>query len=137
MVTMLKTRRLVNTLIIILGVAVSWTAAALQVHDYQGTPYASGGIGAEEQEQLKTMAGRFNLKLVFADRSGEFLADIQVHIQDPQSKVVLEAVSTGPWFYAKLPPGAYTVQVSGFGQQFERQVQVEEKGLREFVFRWK
>ncbi|MEZ5601049.1 MAG: hypothetical protein R3F36_08715 [Candidatus Competibacteraceae bacterium] len=45
--------------------------------------------------------------------SGDYLADIKVIIiVDKRGETVLSAVSNGPWFYAQLPPGTYTVEVS-------------------------
>ena len=82
------------------------------------------------------MEARFNLKLVFAGSSGEYLADIQVRILDHQGNTVLQADSDGLWFYASLPPGTYTVQVSGSGKTLEQKIAVSSGKRREVVFRW-
>lgn len=45
-----------------------------------GVSYASGGVGTASIDRLNALAGGFNLKLVFADKSGAYLADVRVNI---------------------------------------------------------
>jgi hypothetical protein len=106
------------------------------IQQYQNIPYVSGGVGDEEQQALETMVARFNLKLIFARSSGEYLADIQVRILDHQGNTVLQANSGGPWFYTSLPPGIYTVQASSAGKTLEQKIAVSSDKLREVGFRW-
>lgn len=120
--------------------AVSALATAeyvLPVQDYQGIPYVTGGVGLEEREALAQVAGNYNLKVTLAMQAGNYVSDVQITILDRQSNVVFEGVSNGPLLYTRLPPGSYTVQASGFGQQFQRSVQVSERGLREVAFYWR
>lgn len=85
----------------------------IQVQDYRGVRYTSGGVGESERAELNALSGQFNLRLLFAmQSSGDYLADIKVIIVDKRSETVLSAESNGPWFYAQLPPGTYTVEVS-------------------------
>ncbi|MCB1823988.1 MAG: carboxypeptidase regulatory-like domain-containing protein [Candidatus Competibacteraceae bacterium] len=85
----------------------------IQVQDYRGIRYASGGVGESERAELNALSGQFNLRLLFAMQgSGDYLADIKVIIVDKRGETVLSAASNGPWFYAELPPGTYTVEVS-------------------------
>ena len=126
-------------LVIILWGIFAWPATAaepLQIQQYQGIPYVSGGVGDEEQQALEAMKARFNLKLVFAGSSGEYLADIAVRIQDQQGNTVFQANANGPWFYVSLPAGTYTVQASGFGKSLERKIELSSGKLREVIFRW-
>ncbi|NJN48054.1 MAG: carboxypeptidase regulatory-like domain-containing protein [Candidatus Competibacteraceae bacterium] len=98
---------------------------SLQVSDYQGIAYVSGGVGVEEREALAAMSDRFNLKLTFAMSAGNYLSDVQVRIVDRSGNPVFEATADGPLLYALLPPGSYTVQVNGFEQDFQRQTQIQ------------
>ncbi|QQS55516.1 MAG: carboxypeptidase regulatory-like domain-containing protein [Candidatus Competibacteraceae bacterium] len=85
----------------------------IQVQDDRGIRYASGGVGEGERAELNALSGQFNLRLLFAMQgSGDYLADIKVTIVDQRGETVLRAESNGPWFYAQLPPGAYTVEAS-------------------------
>ena len=117
----------------------AWPATAaepLKIQQYQGIPYVSGGVGDEERQALKTMEARFNLKLVFASSSGEYLADIAVRILNQQGNPMFQANADGPLFYVSLPAGTYTVQASGLGKSLERKVELSSGKLREVSFRW-
>ena len=91
-----------------------------------GVSYVSGGVGHAEREMLGAMSERdYNLKLEFARRDGAYLADVSVSIRDARSgRTVLDTVSRGPWFFAKLPPGSYRVEVQGEGRSFRRDIEV-------------
>ena len=51
----------------------------------------------------------YSLKLVFALRSGPYVAGVDVTILDESGAKVVAAHSEGPWFLADLPPGTYRV----------------------------
>lgn len=99
--------------------------------------YVSGGVGTESLDQLRSMAREFNLKLVFALNSGDFLSDVRVVINDAKGKTVLDALSDGPWFLSKLPAGKYQVVATLSGKAEKRQIDVTATTLRTIDFRWK
>jgi hypothetical protein len=76
----------------------------------QGFPYLSGGVGSDERDALEERGKGFNLKLVFAERRGPFLADVRIVIADGKGAEVISLASAGPWFYIQLPPGRYNVK---------------------------
>jgi hypothetical protein len=92
-------------------------------------------VGLEERDALEAMAARFNLKLTFAMQSGDYVSDIGVRIADRAGNTVLETTAEGPLLYARLAPGSYSVQVSGAGQSFQRDVQVRG-GQAQLGFYW-
>jgi hypothetical protein len=98
--------------------------------EYQGIPHLSGGASLDAREQLDAEGRNYSLKLVFAGKSGEYLSDIKVGIFDKTGKKVLDAVSTGPWFFCKLPPGKYTVTVAMMGKEKRNRVNIG-KGQRQ------
>jgi hypothetical protein len=103
--------------------------------NFRGTPWISGGVGEGEREYLlKEYAEDFNLKLEFAVAQGDYLADVWVRITKPTGEVVVNSLSDGPWFMAKLPAGTYKVQAMGFGKKFEKTIQVPATGLHTVVF---
>ncbi len=55
--------------------------------------------------------------------SGEYLSAVQVTILGANQAPVLTAESSGPWFYAQLPPGDYSVEVTPTGRRGEDQTQ--------------
>jgi hypothetical protein len=99
--------------------------------------YISGGIGLDEREALSQIGRDYDLKLSFAVTSGNYLGDIAVEIRDASGRTLLEAASEGPWFFAKLPPGRYTVTVTVMGQTQRKSVQVAGRGQTVVNFFWK
>lgn len=99
----------------------------------QGVPYLSGGVGADEREAMRGLAGQYNLRLEFAVTEGNFLGDVRVMLRGPVS---LDAVSEGPWFLVRVPPGAYSVTVECAGITKTQSVSVGRGGQKTVVFRW-
>ena len=100
------------------AVAFGQGAAQLNPKTENNISYVSGGVGKDEQE-LANAIGRFgyNVQLVFAEQqTGAYLADVRVRLADPKGNVVLDTVSDGPMFLAKLPPGRYQVTAEVRGQ---------------------
>jgi hypothetical protein len=89
-----------------------------------GIRYVSGGVGVSGRGDLQALSSQFNLHLMFATQgSGEYLSAVQVTILDSNQSPVLTAESEGPWFYAQLPPGDYSVEVTPTGRRGEDQTQ--------------
>jgi hypothetical protein len=99
-------------------------------------PYVSGGIGIDAIDRLDTMTSQFNVKLVFAFKSGEYLSDVNVTITDAAGKTILDTKSDGPWLMAKLRPGQYQIAASFAGQMERRSVSVGTAKLNTVDFRW-
>jgi hypothetical protein len=106
------------------------------VHTADGLPYVSGGVGEESQQRLSARAGEFNVKLVFATKSGAYLSKVGVAIADAKGKKLLDATSEGPWFLMKLPLGNYQVVANYAGKALEQTIAVDGTALRTVDFRW-
>ena len=124
--------------VLMLGLAASaWSAdGPPQVHQSGNISYVSGGVSEEDRFALEPIARDFNVKLVFATKSGEYLSDTDVVVTSGRGRQVLEAKSEGPWFFARLPSGQYQVTVTANGQSQRRSVTVGSRGLRTVDFRW-
>jgi hypothetical protein len=110
----------------------------LQPRTEGGITYISGGIGMDERDALKKVEGDYNLRLLFAAQgSGEFVADVKVTILDAQGKSILEAVSAGPRFFAKLAPGSYRIIAENNGTPIRRTVRISPKRPVSQAFYWK
>ncbi len=96
----------------------------IEQSEYKGISYVSGGIGSDEREKLTVIGKNYSLKLVFAIKSGEYLSDVKVEISDNIGKKVLDAVADGPWFFANLPPGKYTVTVTMMGKEKQNKINI-------------
>ena len=105
------------------------------VHQGDAT-YISGGIGLDEQHALEAAARNYNLEITNADRKGEFTDGINLVIKNKSGHDMLRATDTGPLFYAKLPPGGYTIQATSGDQQRVRHVTIAAKGATDVHLIW-
>lgn len=96
----------------------------------------SGGIGLDARDELAAKARDHNLKLVFALATREYLSDVDVRIADAKGREVAAQRSEGPWLFAKLPPGNYTVSATSNGNTITKKVSVGGKGQKVVNFLW-
>lgn len=101
-----------------------------------GISHVSGGIGDDSIAKLESLARDFNLKLVFALQSGNYVTDVKVVIANAKGKTLLDATSAGPWFLAKLPAGNYQIVATFEGKAVKRSVTVGKAKLQTVDFRW-
>jgi hypothetical protein len=120
---------------VVLATAVALLALGASVHAAD-VPYVSGGVGTDERLEMTAREKDHNLKIVVADDSGDFLADVQIAIDSAKKETVLEATMAGPILLAKLPPGTYTVKATSEAKTLTKTVTVPAQGLRTVDFRW-
>lgn len=106
-----------------------------QVVSRGGVSYVSGGVGVASLERLKAREKAFNLKLVFTLVEGNYIADVNVALKDAAGKNVVEHLTDGPIFMARLPAGDYTVSATYDGVVRMRKVKVTSR-LRTEYLRW-
>ena len=99
-------------------------------------PYLSGGVGADAREELLAKEKEYNLKIVAAERSGDYLAGVKVVIESARKEPVLDTTMEGPILLAKLAPGTYTIRAVNDGQTLTRTVTVPAQGLGRVDLRW-
>jgi hypothetical protein len=99
-------------------------------------PYISGGVGAESREELLAKESEYNLKIVVAATSGDYLADVKIVIAAARNEQVLDATMEGPILLAKLSPGTYTVKAISDAQAQTKTVTIPAQGQRQLDFRW-
>ncbi|MGE5386327.1 MAG: carboxypeptidase-like regulatory domain-containing protein [Betaproteobacteria bacterium] len=136
----MKTALSVGSLAFIIGLALSpaaWSQATPPApQESNGIPYLSGGVGDGERQQLEAVSKDYNLKLILAERSGSYIAQVDVNIVDAKGSTVLEAQSVGPFFLAKLPPGNYRVTATYGGKVLRQRIAVPSRGLQTREFYW-
>jgi hypothetical protein len=100
------------------GTAGSPSGTTLVPKTQNNIAYVTGGVGKDEQELADTLKrDGYNMHLVFAEQqTGAYLSDVRVRISDAKGSVVLDTVTDGPMFVAKLPPGRYQVAAEVRGQ---------------------
>jgi hypothetical protein len=82
----------------------------------QGYPYMFGGVSSNEREAMEARAKDYNLRLVFAAKSGAYLSGVMLVLTTANGAEIISVATNGPWFYIQLPPGSYSVQAR-FGEQ--------------------
>ena len=111
-------------------------AAADSVLNVGAVSHVSGGAGTESIGRSNSKGGNFNLKLVFAQKSGKDLSSVQVTVADPAGRMFLDTTSQGSWLLARLPAGRYRVSASFGGKSVTQDVALDAAKLRTLRFRW-
>ncbi len=111
-------------------------AADAIVQSAGNVKYVSGGVGADSIDQLNALSKDFNLKLVFAMNSGNYVSDVAVAITDPAGKTLLNTTSNGPWLLTRLPAGTYKIVATFAGTAVTRQTTVGATALSIVDMRW-
>jgi hypothetical protein len=104
-----------------------------------GVHYLTGGIGAGEVQAFRKAQHEYPLALEFADKAtphNEFTADVKVVIRDAKGKTVLDAVSSGPFLFAKLAAGSYTIEATQNGRTLQRHATVAKGQSKHLGFLW-
>jgi hypothetical protein len=121
----------------VLMLPLSGICAENAVHTEGAITYVSGGVDDASLDALKANLKKYDLKLVFALKSGAFMNNIKVAISDARGNAVLSTRSDGPWFLANLPAGKYrVVGTSPSGVSITQEAAVEPARLRTLDFRW-
>jgi hypothetical protein len=110
-------------------------AAPVAAATQSGVSFVSGGIGENSVAALKAREKEFNLKLIFTLTEGNYLADVGVRITDAAGRLVVEHVTDGPIFMARLPAGAYNVQATYNGKAQARKISLGDR-LQTAYMRW-
>jgi hypothetical protein len=99
-------------------------------------PVYSGGVGDDDMDYIKSVEHQYNLKLVFTEASGTFLADLPVDINDKSGKTVVNTTTKGPILLVNLPAGIYTVKVADGDVKQQQKLTVSDRSQRIYQFRF-
>jgi hypothetical protein len=88
----------------------------LEAQTVGGISYITGGIGDEELAQIKASEHQYNVHLLMNAPGGAFIGDVGVRITDATGVELLSIEGAGPYFYARLAPGTYTLELNGEGE---------------------
>jgi hypothetical protein len=89
-----------------------------------GIKYMEGGVGIDERAVMDRIDKMYNLKLVFAEPSGPYLASVNVILENASGKKLMQTTAPGPWFFAKLPDGKYRIVATFRGEKEVREVEI-------------
>lgn len=101
--------------------------------------YVTGGIGEDEANLFESEAQQYPLELQFLQKSiptNQFLANINVTIQNRQGSIVLDTTTDGPYLLADLPAGKYEIKAEYDGNAMQRTVWLHHGKHAHVVFLW-
>lgn len=107
------------------GVAAAGVATPTGTGSFGAVPFTSGGVGETERAQMDEASRAYNLRVVMARPTGEYLSGVRVNIHNAQGAAILSTVTEGPWLLVRLPPGTYTVQAATGDQTRQAAVRVD------------
>jgi len=81
------------------------------VEEEDGISYITGGVGDEELAYLKEQESSFNTRLLIRAKNGEYMSEVDVRFFDSKNAEVLHVENSGPYLYANLPLGVYSVEL--------------------------
>ncbi len=128
--------------LLILSIAVASTvstpfAAAQSIQEgrtSQDRRYVAGGIGLDDSEQMKAMARDFPLSVTVAAKTGAYLADSHIRIQDAKGQMILDTQLKSPYLLVDLAPGKYNVEATLQGKSQQRSVDLAANMPAKIVF---
>lgn len=104
----------------------------------RATTYVNGGVGKEEEAQMRRMAKDWPLRMTFSERKdNEFVLGVNLVVTDARGAPVLALNGAGPMTYAMLPAGKYRISASFGGVTESREVTLDGKQGKDVNFHWK
>jgi hypothetical protein len=99
--------------------------------------YVIGGVGDTEELAMQGLAHDYRLLLAFTGSEiGNYIAGVQVTLADQSGRALLDVRSDGPCFFAKLPPGHYSLVANYQGQVQKRSIEIRDHEQSAMVLRW-
>ena len=103
--------------------------------------YVSGGICTGGVSQLKSMAKQFKLEVVLVEKTEayakeNYIADVNVKINDAENNVILDVVTEGPFLLVNLPNGRYQITGEYNGVVKTRKVKISSNKHERVVLLW-
>ena len=113
------------------------TSGIIREKSDAGVAYMTGGIGIAEREAMESQGRDYNLKLSFSEKSGVYLTDVGVVVENRNGDEMVNITTNGPWLYLQLPRGSYTVKstYNGESQRIEN-VRVTGGDRVQRIVRW-
>jgi len=105
------------------SIALPVLADDLQPLQSGSVTYISGGVGSDERDALRAAKQDYNLHIMNSAANGEFTTDDTLSISS-HGQTLVSTSNVGPLFFAKLPPGTYTVTATIADHQKQQKITV-------------
>lgn len=77
-----------------------------------GIEYVHGGVGKAALKKVDAIEDRYDLKAVFTNAKGAYLAEVEVELEQLNGDRALEVETAGPVLLADLPDGDYRLKAN-------------------------
>lgn len=110
----------------------------LRPQEQNGIAYLCGGVGSDEQAQMKSAASKYDVMMTFSAANGAYLADVDVDIADNKGQSVFSASCDAPILLVDLPKsGNYKLSAEAEGKKITRNTRISEKGsVKRIAMTW-
>jgi len=78
--------------------------------------YINGGISDEELTQVKAQANHYNMHIMLSAPQGEYISNVRLRVLAEDASTLLDVAEAGPYLYAQLPAGKYTLETTNPGE---------------------
>lgn len=85
-----------------------------------GIDYITGGVGEEELEAIKAQEQNFNVRILASSSQGEYMGEMAFRFLDDKGVEVFRVYDAGPYLYANLPVGKYTIEGAAQSGEIQR-----------------
>jgi hypothetical protein len=114
-------------------------ATRMEPQSENGFTYVCGGVGANEAQEMKQAARKYDMMLTFATKKGEFLANVNVNVQDAKGNHMLQTSCDSPMMLLNVPAsGTYKIHAEAAGMSLNRtaRVQAKQRNQAQLVMNW-
>ena len=112
--------------------------ADIPVHKQSDIQYVSGGKTDEERQEMRRIANRYPMQLVFTvGNETPNLKGVKVTVTDLKGSKVIEAVSDGPFFFFNPPSGRWKMDAEYQGETVSKTVDLIGRRYIILEFRFK
>jgi hypothetical protein len=102
------------------------------------TTYINGGVGENEEGDIRSLAGDYNLRLFLSEsKNGNFVSNVHITISDKKGKVLLDIPNGGPMLFVNVKNDSYTIVAQRKGVTITRKVDVPNHRGTNVFLNWK
>ena len=104
-----------------------------------GVTYLCGGVGKDEAAYMKKSAREHDLMLTFATRRGDYLADVNVTIENARGEPILQTTCDAPIMLVDMPAsGTYRIhaEAGGYRQDRTARINTNRRSVAAFTLTW-
>jgi len=103
-------------------------ALPLNIKTAGDVTYLAGGVSDESEAELKARINEFNIRVILTSVDGGYLGGVAIRLLDSVGNVLVTDSNAGPYFYATVKPGKYTVEATESGVTKKITVSAPAKG---------